>query len=116
MDIYISKIFATATNLTNARDREQKLPSGIGATASTLGGGTLDLQLHMNLLKPTPAFEMNCGLTNVDLTALNEFLRAYGKFDVERGTLFFAGPLFTSVAFEKKEGPMKVISRFFLRI
>ena len=48
----------------------------------------------MNLLKPKPAFEMNCGLTNVDLTALNDFLRAYGKFDVERGT--FA--LYTSVA------------------
>jgi hypothetical protein len=94
VDIYISKIFATATNLTNARDREQKLPSGLGATASTLGGGMLDLQLHMNLLKPKPTFEMNCGLTNVDLTALNDFLRAHGKFDVERGT--FA--LYTSVA------------------
>ena len=37
---------------------------------------------------------MNCGLTNVDLIALNSFLRAYGKFDVARGT--FA--LYTSVA------------------
>lgn len=94
VDIYISNIFATATNLTNARDTEQKLPSGLGATASAIGGGTLDLQMCMNLLKPTPAFEMNCGLTNVDLTALNQFLRAYGKFDVEHGT--FA--LYTSVA------------------
>ena len=94
VDIYISKVFATATNLTNTRNRKQKLPSGLSASASTVGGGALNLQIHMDLLKPAPAFEMNCGLTNMDLTALNQFLRAYGKFDVERGN--FA--LYTSVA------------------
>jgi hypothetical protein len=94
VDIYTSKIFATATNLTNSRDSKQKLPSGVTARASTLGGGEANLQLQMNLLDSTPAFELNCGLTNVNLTALNDFLRAYGKFDVERGT--FA--LYTSVA------------------
>jgi Domain of Unknown Function (DUF748) len=107
VDIYISKIFATATNLTNARDVKQKLPSGLNAHASTVGGGTLDLQLHMNLLKPRPAFEINCGLTNVDLVSLNYFLRAYGKFDVARGN--FA--LFTSVAADNGsyEGYFKVL-------
>jgi Domain of Unknown Function (DUF748) len=94
VDIYISKISATATNLSNARDAKQKLPSGLAASASTVGGGTLDLQLHMNLLKAKPAFEMNCGLTNVDLVALNDFLRAYGKFDVAHGRFAF----YTSVA------------------
>lgn len=93
VDIYISKIFAAATNLTNARNTKQKLPSGLSASASTIGGGVLNLQTHMDLLKPARAFEMNCGLTNMDLTALNEFLRAYGKFDVDRS---FA--LYTSVA------------------
>ena len=94
VDIYLHEISATATNLTNARDLKQKLPSGLTARSSTLGGGQLNLQLQMNLLKPTPTYEMNCALTNVDLVALNNFLRAYGKFDVERG--IFA--LFTSVA------------------
>ena len=37
---------------------------------------------------------MTAQLTNVDLTALNNFLRAYGKFDVARGD--FA--LFASIA------------------
>lgn len=94
VDIYLSKISATATNLTNARDLKQKLPSGLTATASTLGGGALNLQLQMNLVEAKPAFEMNCGLTNVDLVALNDFLRAYGKFDVARGTFSF----YTSIA------------------
>jgi len=96
VDIYLRQISATATNLTNSRDLKQKLPSGLVARSSTLGGGQLSLQLQMNLLKPMPTYEMNCALTNMDLGALNDFLRAYGKFDVARGT--FA--LFTSVAAE----------------
>jgi hypothetical protein len=106
VDIYLTELSLTATNLTNARDSKQKLPSGIIASGSTLGGGELNLRLQMDLLKPTPTYEMNCGLTNVNLTALNNFLRAYGKFDVARGT--FA--LFTSVAAENGayEGYFKV--------
>jgi hypothetical protein len=94
VDIYLRELAVTATNLTNSRDLNQKLPAGVNASSSTLGGGQLTLQLKMNLLKQTPTYEMNCGLTNVDLVALNSFLRAYGKFDVARGT--FA--LYTSVA------------------
>ena len=106
VDIYTSHIFATATNLTNVRDITQKLPSGLEARALTIGGGKVNLKLQMNLLKPQPAFELNCGLTNVDLVALNDFLRAYGKFDVERGE--FA--LYTSVAADNGsyEGYLKV--------
>ncbi|MEI9864905.1 MAG: DUF748 domain-containing protein [Limisphaerales bacterium] len=85
VDIYLRQVSATATNLTNARDLKEKLPAGLIASGSALGGGQLSLQLQMNLLKPMPTYEMNCGLTNVDLVALNDFLRAYGKFDVAHG-------------------------------
>jgi uncharacterized protein YhdP len=106
VDIYLKQLSATATNLTNSRDLTQKLPSGLTANGSTVGGGQLDLQLQMNLLKPLPTYEINCGLTNVDLVALNDFLRAYGKFDVEHGD--FA--LYTSVASDNGtyEGYLKV--------
>jgi hypothetical protein len=94
VDIYLSRLNATATNLTNARDLKEKLPSGLNATGSTLGGGLLTLQLQMNLLQARPTYQLDCGLTNVNLVSLNNFLRAYGKFDVARGR--FA--VFTSVA------------------
>lgn len=94
VDIYLRQISAVATNLTNSRDLNQKLPSGLTASGSTIGGGKLNLQLQMNLLDARPTYEINCGLTNVNLVALNDYLRAYGKFDVERGT--FA--IYTSVA------------------
>ncbi|HEV2696240.1 MAG TPA: DUF748 domain-containing protein [Verrucomicrobiae bacterium] len=94
VDIYLKELAATATNLTNARELNQKLPSGLTASGSTIGGGNLNLQLQMNLLKEKPTYEISCGLTNVDLVALNDFLRAYGKFDVAHGN--FA--IYTSVA------------------
>jgi hypothetical protein len=97
VDIFSSHIVITATNLSNARDLSQKLPSGVSAHGSIFGDGLMDLDMHLNLLKSTPAFEINCGVTNVNLVTLNNFLRAYGKFDVEHGK--FA--LYTSVASEK---------------
>ena len=104
--IYLSQISATATNLTNSRNLKQKLPSGLIANGSTIGGGRLDFQLQMDPLQPAPTYEMACGLTNVDLVSLNDFLRAYGKFDVAHGT--FA--LYTSVAADNGsyEGYFKV--------
>ena len=106
VNIYMSRLSVVATNLTNARDLKQKLPSGLTASGSTVGGGELNLQLQMNLLDAKPTYEINCGLTNVNLVALNDYLRAYGKFDVERGV--FA--IYTSVASDNGnyEGYFKV--------
>jgi len=106
VDIHVDDVFATATNLTNTRDIITALPSGITARGNTLGGGQLELETHLNLLAEKPAFEITAQLTNVDLVALNDFLKAYGKFDVEKGT--FA--LFTSfaVAEGKYDGYAKV--------
>ncbi|HWD19648.1 MAG TPA: DUF748 domain-containing protein [Verrucomicrobiae bacterium] len=94
IDIYMKDLHAVATNLTNARVVGNVLPAGLQASALTIGGGGFNLHLRMNPLDPAPTFEVNAALTNVDLTALNPFLRGYGKFDVERGNF----QLFTSVA------------------
>jgi hypothetical protein len=94
VDIYLADLQATATNLTNARDLKEELPAGVTAKCTTIGGGALDVQLQLNPLAATPTYQINCQLTNTDLIAMNNFLKAYGKFDVERGK--FA--MFTSVA------------------
>ncbi|HTI70166.1 MAG TPA: DUF748 domain-containing protein [Candidatus Limnocylindria bacterium] len=94
VDIYLKNLTATATNLTNTRQTGEKLPSAVKATGSALGNGIFDMSVRLDPLAPSPTFELNASLTNVDLTSLNDFLRAYGKFDVEHGT--FA--LFTSAA------------------
>jgi hypothetical protein len=106
VDIYMSQVFAVATNLSNSREIKQQLPAGIEASGKTLGEGQLHLQCNLNPLAKSPTFQLNASLTNVDLTQLNSFLRAYGKFDVARGG--FA--LFTSFAAadEKYDGYVKV--------
>jgi len=106
VDIYMTEVFGVATNLTNSREIKQQLPAGIEASGKTLGEGRLYLQCSLNPLAKSPTFQLNGSLTNVDLTQLNSFLRAYGKFDVARGN--FA--LFTSFAAadEKYDGYVKV--------
>jgi len=85
VNIYINHVTATATNLTNTRDLAQPLPAGLRAHGSAFGGGGLELELKMNPLAELPTFEISGQLTNVDLVSLNDFLKAYGKFDVARG-------------------------------
>jgi hypothetical protein len=85
VNIYITNLFATATNLTNVRGRGGPLPAGLVARGKTIGGGELHLELHMNPLASTPTFKLLASVTNLDLTALNNFLRAYAAFDVARG-------------------------------
>ncbi len=109
VDIYITDLSGTATNFTNSRRLTQKLPAGVSVRGKTLGAGQLDLQIQVNPLAEPPAFELNSSLTNVNLTALNDFLRAYGKFDVERGQ--FA--LFTS--FAAKDGNYDGYCKVFFR-
>jgi len=94
VDIYLNDVSVLATNFTNSRGLTQALPAGIVAHGKALGKGGLDLEVHVNPLAKVPAFELTAQLTNVDLVSLNNFLRAYGKFDVARGD--FA--LFTSFA------------------
>jgi hypothetical protein len=94
VDIYVNQLSATATNLTNSRKVKSELPAGVTAHATTVGGGGFDLQVQLNPLADAPTFQLTAQLTNVNLVALNNFLKAYGKFDVERGE--FA--LYTSVA------------------
>jgi len=96
VNIYMTNLMAVATNLTNAKTLNNPLPAGLTAGAETIGGGNFALKLRMNPLDPAPTFELNAMLTNVNLVDLNNFLRAYGKFDVERGRF----QLFTSVASE----------------
>lgn len=94
VDIYFIDLGASATNLSNSTNQSLPLPAGIRANAITIGGGSMAFHLQFNPMAPSPTYQLQASLTNVNLPALNNFFRAYGKFDVARGT--FA--MFTSVA------------------
>lgn len=86
VDIFVTNLFATATNLTNSRDVTARLPAGLLAQGKTIGHGNLSLELHIDPLARNPTFKLQAGVTNMDLVALNNFMRAYGNFDVADGT------------------------------
>lgn len=94
VDIFLRDLAITATNLGNSRSLRGALPAGVVAHGSTIGGGGLDINLHLNPVKKAPTYEVTVQLTNVALTSLNSFIQAYGKFDVDDG--IFA--MFASVA------------------
>ena len=85
VDIYITNLFAVATNLTNVENAETALPAGLVARGNTVGQGKVALELLMNPLAETPTFKLAASITRMELTALNDFLRAYSNTDAESG-------------------------------
>jgi uncharacterized protein involved in outer membrane biogenesis len=87
VDLHVHSMHLVALNLANVENAAIKLPSTVTLTGKSIGGGSLKGHMKVNALKEIPDFNMNLQLTNVDLTSLNGFIKAYGKFDVERGDL-----------------------------
>src|SRR5450432_1737962 len=84
VDVSLKKIQMTAENLTNAVKSKELLPSTVNATASAYQG-TLKLDMKLDPLALGATFDLNADLKNVNLVLLNNFLLAYGNFDVNRG-------------------------------
>ena len=87
VDLHINNMRLVALNLANVEEAGTKLPSTVRLTGTSIGGGTLKGSMKANLLKEIPDFDLNAQLTKVDLTSINSFIKAYGKFDVERGRM-----------------------------
>lgn len=86
VDVAIDSVNAVALNLNNAADNKERLPSKVKLTGTSVGGGQLLFTADMNILKEIPDFDADLEFTGVNLPALNDFIKAYGKFDVEQGT------------------------------
>ena len=85
VDVQVNAIEALALNLINTADSSKLLPASIQATAQVYGG---DLTFTMGLdpLAKTTLFDMNVELAHTDLTRINDLFKAYGNFDVNKGS------------------------------
>lgn len=88
LDLSLGELQAVVTNLTNSEGL-----SGAGNRVATLkaegvtvGGGKLRLSGDIDPFAEKPTFVLRASLEGLDLTAINELLKAYAKVDVERGT------------------------------
>jgi hypothetical protein len=86
VSVSLNDLDAVATNLNNASRQEERLPSTISATATSIGGGRLTLNMGINVLKEIPDMDLDMKFEQINMPALNEFFMAYAKVDVERGS------------------------------
>ncbi|MHB8581322.1 MAG: DUF748 domain-containing protein [Ignavibacteriaceae bacterium] len=86
VDISLKRTHMLALNLSNVINSNVELPSTVTAQASVYGG-SLNYNMKLNALANKATFELNAELKNTNLVLINDFLRAYGNFDVEKGKL-----------------------------
>lgn len=85
VDIYINDLEAKATNIRNIDDKNAKLPSSVTARGKSIGGGSLALDGHMNIIKQVPDMDIDAKLEKVNLPALNNYARAFASIDFNSG-------------------------------
>jgi hypothetical protein len=85
VDIYINNLQLKATNIRNVEDKNVALPSSITARGSSIGGGSLALDGHMNIIKKIPDMDIDAKLEKVDLPSLNNYARAFAAIDFNSG-------------------------------
>lgn len=93
VDVSLQHTHILASNLSNATNDKVELPTTVSAN-SLVYEGTLNFNMKLNALAVNPTFELNAEMKNTNLVLLNDFLEAYGKFDVNRGKF----GLFTEMA------------------
>jgi hypothetical protein len=81
-----------AQNLSNVKDTAL-LPAKIEASANVYKG-TMNFNMRINAMAPTPTFDMNMELKNTSLPEFNDFFKAYAKIDIHKGNF----GLYTEVA------------------
>jgi hypothetical protein len=89
VDVSVTNLHILCHNLTNSRNLTNELPTPFVVHGISIGGGSLSVTGAANPFVESPRFDVDAKMEGVDLTALNDFLRAYAKFDVKRGTLNF---------------------------
>jgi hypothetical protein len=100
VDIALEETHILALNLTNVVVDEIELPSTVTANAAVYEG-TLTFDMKLNALNEQPTFDLNAEIKNTNLVLLNDFFKAYGNFDVNKGVF----GLYTEIA--AKEGKFK---------
>ncbi len=92
VDARIQQLDLVATNISNVEDTSY-LPASLEATAVTIGGGEMDLDMQIDFLREIPNLRADFKLNHVDLTQLNDFIQAYANFDVQKGSFTLVSEL-----------------------
>jgi hypothetical protein len=86
VDIHLDEINGTAHHLTNRPKHADEMFARVEASGRPLGQGFFRLRMKLNPLKAPAPFELAAELQELSLPAINDFLEAYGNFQVKGGT------------------------------
>jgi hypothetical protein len=85
VDIFLQDVHVLATNLENTRNKKEKLPSALKASAKACDGN-ITLNMKLDAQTNVPTFDMNMEIETANLVLMNDFFKAYGGFDVNKGS------------------------------
>ena len=98
VDVYLSGVRATLTNLTNVQEELDPLVARVEATGTAMESGKFEFRLTLDPTSYRPTFQLACQLLDLEVGELNALTRSYGSFDFEGGTFDLA------VEMDVKEG------------
>jgi Domain of Unknown Function (DUF748) len=109
INLYFSDLAIQATNISNATRKKENLPSSVELSALLLKSGKVSLDGHADFLAEPMEANIRAKIRALDLKELNEFTKAYGGFDFEKGRF----DLTTELAATNKDysGYVKTIAR-----
>jgi len=85
VDVYLARVNGTIDDLTNIRDETKPLVSTVQATALAMDHAKIEFKMTLDPFSYRPTFHMGLRLLGLDVTRINDFALAYGKFDFKRG-------------------------------
>lgn len=85
VDVYVHHLDLLAENLTNSRDLSADRVAQVTLRAVPMNAGLLRARVSLDPFAERPDFDLDAEVKGADLTQWNDFLRAYAKFDVQRG-------------------------------
>ncbi|WP_194778289.1 DUF748 domain-containing protein [Pararhodonellum marinum] len=87
VDVYFDNFNLNAENLSNVEDEEKALPGYVQINSNAMGEGKMDMEMHVNILKEIPEFDLNLAFEDIDLVKFNNFMEAYANLELKSGTL-----------------------------
>jgi hypothetical protein len=90
VDVAVDRVQMVATNLTNSKKLSKTMIAEILLEGRPLREGKARAQMSLDPYATKPTFAANLELSEIPLTKLNDFAKAYGGFTFESGTLKLA--------------------------
>jgi hypothetical protein len=86
VNLDMTETYILAQNLKSVYKTEENILPATVKAKSYLYEGYLNYNMKLNPLADRPQFDVNAELVNTNLVKLNNFFKAYGKFDVNKGS------------------------------